>query len=488
MLVILPSLTAIFATIILFVCWRKLEVQCWINLIATTIYFIFAVLLFFATWHKGYMIIRAGGWSAPYGISLCVDQLSALMLLLTAIIALAVSIYSLGEMCKADIQAGFYPAFQVLLVGLSGIFITADLFNLYVWFEVILISSFILLVLSGRKFQLEAAVKYAVLNLIATLLLLSAIALLYGMTGTLNLADLALKVQQSQYPGFLQVIAVLFIIAFGMKAAVFPLFFWLPASYHTTSYSTSALFAGLLSKVGVYALIRLFTLVFVASFSFSHALILVLAILTLVVGIMGAITHFKLRQVFSFSLISHIGYMLLGLALMNLFALIGAIFYMLQHMLVKALLFMSSGLIKYYRANQTGPLYRTQPGLACVFFIAILALAGVPPFSGFWAKLLLIQGAINAHHAWLAILMLLISLLTLYVMIRLWHNVFFSTPEASDVVVDYRPRSMWVAVLILMTMVLLLSLLPNVGYSIAKHIALQLLHPNNYIAAVLRGG
>ena len=189
---------------------------------------------------------------------------------------------------------------HLLLAGVAGSFLTGDIFNLYVWFEVMLIASFALLILGGERAQMEGAVKYVTLNLLSSAIFLSAIGLLYGITGTLNMADIAVKLGAAENTGMVDVIAVMFMVAFGIKAAAFPLFFWLPASYHTGPVAVSALFAGLLTKVGVYALFRVFTLIFNQNVDFTHELLLWMAALTMLTGVLGAAAQFEFRRILSF--------------------------------------------------------------------------------------------------------------------------------------------------------------------------------------------
>jgi multicomponent Na+:H+ antiporter subunit D len=486
-LLVLPVLIPLFGFLLQLCFWRSAHWQRWLNIIVMSLYLLAAIFLFTLVLNKGYLVEQMGAWPAPFGITLVADVLSSLMVLLTAIVAFCIAIYSLVDIQLPDLRAGFYPAYNVLTLGLSGAFLTGDIFNLYVWFEVTLISSFVLLVLSGGKFQLEAAVKYAVLNLIATLLLLSAIALLYGVTGSLNLANLSVLVAKSHYRGLLTAIAVLFMMAFGMKAALFPLYFWLPASYHTSTYSTSALFAGLLTKLGVYALIRLFTLVFLIHVAFLHGVLLILAGVTLVFGLLGSIAHYRLRRVFSFSLISHLGFIVAGLALATPLALAGAIYYMVQHVFVKSALFLSAGVVRRFHKMKNKTLYRCHPFFAGLFFVAILSLVGVPPFSGFWPKLMLLEASVNAHQFWLTLLILFVSIFTLYVMIRLWHNCFYIKPEG-DVAVDSAGISVLIFPILLLTaLILCLGIFPAPFFHLSKIIAWQLLHPQTYVAAVLGG-
>ncbi len=242
-------------------------------------------------------------------------MLSAVMIVLTALIGLAIAIYSLASTGPDHEKFGYYPLMHLLLAGVAGAFLTGDIFNLYVWFEVMLVASFALLILGGEKAQMEGAIKYVTLNLLASVIFLTAIGLLYGMVGTLNMADIALRLREAEHQGMVEVLAVMFMLAFGIKAAAFPLFFWLPASYHTPPVAVSALFAGLLTKVGVYSLFRVFTLMFDETLDYTQDLLLWGAAFTMVTGVLGAAAQYEFRRILSFHIVSQIGYMILGLAL-----------------------------------------------------------------------------------------------------------------------------------------------------------------------------
>src|SRR5690606_38891028 len=254
-------------------------------------------------------------WAAPFGITLVIDILAAIMLAIAGLMAVVVAIYSLGRGALERDHAGFHPLFHSLLLGVCGSFATGDLFNLYVWFEVMLIASFGLLVLDRSDEQLDGGIRYVMLNLVGTTLFLIAVGMLYGVTGTLNLADLARVVPTHDNQGLLAAIGMLLLVSFGAKAAVFPIFNWLPASYHTESMPVAAIFAALLTKVGVYAMIRVYTLLFAHDTPFFGPVFAVLAITTMVFGVLGAAAHYDVRKILSFHIISQIGYMLIGLAL-----------------------------------------------------------------------------------------------------------------------------------------------------------------------------
>ncbi|MEM6376560.1 MAG: proton-conducting transporter membrane subunit, partial [Pseudomonadota bacterium] len=377
--------------------------------------------------------------------------------------------------------------------GVVGAFITGDLFNLYVWFEVMLISSFGLLVLGGRAEQIDGGVKYVALNLVSTIMFLSGIGLIYGMTGTLNLADLASAVDQAD-PDLLTVVAILFMIAFGVKAALFPLFFWLPASYHTPAFAVSAVFAGLLTKVGVYALLRMFTLVFDHDTAFTHTILLWVAALTMVTGVLGAAAQTDMRKILSFHIVSQIGYMIMGLALLTPLALVGAVFYLVHHIIVKANLFLIAGVAQRLTGStelgQIGGLYKSAPLLAILFFIPAFSLAGFPPLSGFWAKFLLVKAALDVEGWIIAAVALVVGLLTIYSMTKIWAAAFWEphpdglAPALSRLSARERGALLWpVAGLAVMTIAIGLSPEPFVAF--AQQSAAQLLDPQAYIAAVL---
>ncbi len=299
----------------------------------------------------GILATQIGNWPAPFGITLVADRLSALMVLITAIIHLAVTSYAKTDIGINLVHRGFYCLLQVLVAGVSGAFLTGDVFNLYVWFEVMLMASFGLLVLGQSKSQLDGGVKYVTINLFATLLFLTGIGLLYGLTGTLNMADLNQKIPQIADRGLVTALAVIFLGAFGIKAAIFPLFFWLPASYHTPPVTISAIFGGLLTKVGIYAMIRFFTLVFAIDMAYLNYLLPVIAALTMITGVLGAAAQNEFRRILSFHIISQVGYMVLGLSLQTRLAMAGTIFYLVHHIIVKANLFLVSGVVKQLRGS-----------------------------------------------------------------------------------------------------------------------------------------
>lgn len=496
----LPILIPLFAGALSLALWRTVRFQRILAVIATLAMLVSSVWLLRSTMDQGFLVMEMGSWPAPFSIVLVSDMLSAIMVVLNGIIGLAIAIYSLASTPRGHEKFGYYPLMHLLLAGVGGSFLTGDVFNLFVWFEVMLLASFALLTLGGEKAQMEGAIKYVTLNLFSSAIFLSAVGLLYGTVGTLNMADIAQKVATIEDPGMITVIAMLFMVSFGIKAAAFPLFFWLPASYHTPQVAVSALFAGLLTKVGVYALFRFFTLIFNQDVEYTHTILLWAATLTMLTGVLGAAAQFEFRRILSFHIVSQIGYMMLGLALYTPLAIIGGVFYIMHHIIVKTNLFLISGityrLLGSYDLKKLGGVYKSRPLLAVLFLIPALSLAGIPPLSGFFAKFIVIRAGIEAGQWVVTGVALLVGLLTLYSMIKIWAEVFWKKlPEdaahPSRLGGKLHPKHSWayyIPVVGLATCTVLIGLWGQPIYELAEMSATQLLNPQLYIEAVLGEG
>lgn len=495
-LVVIPILIPLLAAALSIVSWRSVIIQRWVAILATGVLLLVSIALLQLTREHGFVIMHMGGWVAPFGITIVADLLSAIMVVLTGIIGFSIAIYSLATTPEGHERFGYYPLMHLLLAGVAGSFLTGDIFNLYVWFEVMLLSSFALLTLGGERAQMEGAIKYVALNLFSSALLLSAIGLVYATTGTLNMADLGQKLAQVEHHGMVNTLAMMFIVAFGIKAAAFPLFFWLPASYHTPLVGISALFAGLLTKVGVYCLYRFFTLIFTGDVDYTHTILLWGAGLTMLSGVLGAAAQFEFRRILSFHIVSQIGYMILGLALYTPLAIVGGVFYIMHHIIVKTNLFLVSGLVYRllgsYDLKELGGVYRHRPGVALLFLIPALSLAGVPPLSGFFAKFIIIRAGIEVSAWTITGIALLVGLLTLYSMIKIWVEVFWKTvPENvnTDRLTGAKPdKGLWLLLLPIVGLAactLFIGLSGQPIYELADAAAEQLLNPALYIEAVL---
>ncbi|OCH98264.1 NADH/ubiquinone/plastoquinone [Legionella jamestowniensis] len=490
---LLPLLVCFFIAILTFLTWYHLKLQKILHFIGAIILLISTSILFYFVQRDNIVVVQVGGYPAPFGISFVIDRLSAIMLLITGTIALCTSIYAMDDIHQAHQKKGFFPVYWILLMGICGAFSTGDLFNLYVWFEVILIASFVLLALDNRKIQLDGTMKYVSLNLVATIIMLLAIGILYGMVGTLNLADLAVKLKIYPLTGTVTSVVLLLAIAYSIKAALFPLFFWLPASYHTANVTASAIFAGMLTKVGVYALIRLTTLILPHNHLILN-LLLFSAGFTMLTGVLGAVSQYHFRRLLSFHIISQIGYTVMGLAIYTPFALASAIFFMAHNMVAKTNLFLVGGICgklgQSADIRKLGNCYRQYPYVAICFFISAFSLAGIPPLSGFWGKFLLVKSAFITEHYYLAIISLLASLLTLYSMTKIWNQVFWKDiPDkeaAAEVPISNIKLVFYLSpIVILAVITFLIGIFPQVFFEILLKTAEQLFHPENYIHAVL---
>jgi multicomponent Na+:H+ antiporter subunit D len=385
----------------------------------------------------GPQVVAVGGWTAPLGIVLVADQLAALMLVVSTAMTVCVLVYSIGQGMADGHEdtplSVYHPAYLVLTAGVTNAFLAGDLFNLYVGFEILLVASYVLLTLGGTGNRIRAGTTYVVVSLLSSVLFLTAIGLIYGATGTLNMAQLVERLDALP-DGLRLVLQGMLLLAFGIKAAVFPLSSWLPDSYPTAPAPVTAVFAGLLTKVGVYAIIRTETLLFPGGR--AAMVLLVAGLLTMVVGILGAVAQSDIKRLLSFTLVSHIGYLLFGVGLTTRLGLSSAIFYVVHHITVQTTLFLAAGLIER-RGGSTaldrlGGLSRLSPLLAVLFLVPALNLAGIPPFSGFIGKVGLVQAGVadGGLLAWLLVIGgVLTSLLTLYAVARVWNLAFWRTPH-----------------------------------------------------------
>ena len=376
--------------------------------------------------------VQIGNWPAPYGITLVADRFSALMIVVAAIVFAAAMAYSIQAVETRRKSFGFYLFSFGVIMGVNGSLMAGDVFNLYIWFEVMLMASFILMGHGGEKKQIEGSIKYLILNLISSFFFLAGIGLLYGKLGTLNMADLALKLSHhtdqlsSVNPAF-----ILIFVSFAIKGALVPFFFWLPASYHTPPPVVTALFAGLLTKVGIYSMIRFYTLYWYHDELFWQPLILWTGGLSMVIGVIAATSQFDFRKVLSFHIISQMGYVVIGLGFYTVAGLTGAIFYLVHNMISKTNAFLVAGYVHKEQGTLNlkalGDFYKNHPYWTGLFFISAFSLAGLPLLSGFVGKYLLISAGIQAGQMNLAMIALFIGLFTLFSMVKIWMEVFWKS-------------------------------------------------------------
>jgi multicomponent Na+:H+ antiporter subunit D len=496
---------------------RSARAQRLISLVVLGSVVVVAAVLLYRAHHDGPQVVALGGWPARLGISLVADRLSALMLLVSSVVTFLVLVYSLGqgvvEYGRDTPLSVYFPTFLVLSAGVSNAFLAGDLFNLFVGFEVLLSASFVLITLGGTGPRVRAGTTYAVVSLLSSMLFLVALACVYAATGTVNMADVAVRLQGVP-EGVRTLLQLLLLLVFAVKAAVFPLSAWLPDSYPTAPAPVTAVFAGLLTKVGVYAIIRSQTLLFPDNP--LGTLLLWAALATMVVGILGAVAQSDIKRLLSFTLVSHIGYMVFGVALASELGLTGAIFYVVHHITIQTALFLVAGLIEI-RGGSTaldrlGGLGRTAPVLAVLFFVPAMNLAGIPPLSGFLGKVALVQAGVD-DGSWLAWLVvagaITTSLLTLYAIAKAWNRAFWrplseapdapgSDPEwsrgtksgarwATDVLsVETRlPPGMVLPAAALVTVSCLLTVVAAPLYGVSAAAAVELRDRAGYVSSVL---
>ncbi|HET6531434.1 MAG TPA: Na+/H+ antiporter subunit D [Actinoplanes sp.] len=493
-LVPLPVVIPLLGAALALVSRRHPTVQRLVSLSVLSATLAVAVALLIHTNTAGPLAVAVGGWPAPLGIVLYADQLTALMLVVSAAVTLCVLIYSIGQGLADGGDAVpvsvYHPTYLIMTAGVTNAFLAGDLFNLYVGFEILLAASYVLITLGATEGRVRDGTTYVVVNLLSSLIFLTGIGLAYAATGTLNLAQLAGRIEA--LPAGLQIaLQSMLLLAFGIKAAVFPLSAWLPDSYPTAIAPVTAVFAGLLTKVGVYAIIRTQTLLFPGGA--AAGVLLIAALLTMIVGILGAVAQSDIKRLLSFTLVSHIGYMLFGIGLYSAAGLAGAIFYVVHHIVIQTTLFLAAGLIER-RGGSTaldrlGGLARLAPVLAVLFFLPALNLAGIPPFSGFLGKLGLLQAGV-AHGGALAWVLVagsvLTSLLTLYAVGRVWNIAFWSSPRVEGSA-PALPRLMVGATAVLVLLGTGLTVISGPLYSVTAETAGQLLDRQRYVQAVFDG-
>ena len=443
----------------------------------------------------GPLVSEVGGWAAPVGIALVADRLSALMLTVSAAVVLCVLVYSLSQEQDSDQQTApvsiYHPTYLVLVAGVANAFLSGDLFNIYVGFEILLAASYVLLTLGGSRERMRAGSIYVVVALLSSLLFLAAIAMTYAATGTLNLAQLAQRLPEID-PSVRLVLQVMLLLAFAVKAAIFPLSAWLPDSYPTAPAPVTAVFAGLLTKVGIYAMIRTQTLLFPGGR--LDDVLLAAGLATMLVGILGAVAQDDIKRLLSFTLVSHVGFLVFGIGLSSQAGWTATMYYAVHHITVQTALFLVAGLVERFGGTlsltRLGGLARSAPVLAVLFFVPAMNLAGIPPMSGFLGKLGLIQAGVAADRplAWaLVVGSVVTSLLTLYALVKAWNKAFWQTPPVPLPALRV-PRGMTASTAALVGASLALTAFAGPLYAYADRSAAALVARTPYIEAVLSTG
>ena len=493
-LVPLPVVVPLLAAGLTLALYRRPRAQRTISVVALSIVLAVSATLLVLT-DAGPLVLDVGGWAAPVGIDLVADRLSALMLTVSSAVTLCVLLYSLAQGEADGDEAApvsiYHPTYLVLVAGVANAFLSGDLFNLYVGFEILLAASYVLLTLGGTGERIRAGSIYVVVALLSSVLFLVAIALVYASTGTVNLAQLAVRLPQID-PDVRLLLQVMLLLAFGIKAAIFPLSAWLPDSYPTAPAPVTAVFAGLLTKVGVYAIIRTQTLLFPDGR--LDDVLMWAALATMVVGILGAVAQDDIKRLLSFTLVSHIGFMIFGIALSTHLGWTASIYYVVHHITVQTALFLVAGLIERWGGttslDRLGGLAKLAPVLAILFFVPAMNLAGVPPLSGFLGKVGLLQAGVAVGTPLATLLVVgsvLTSLLTLYALIKAWNKAFWQTPPA-ELPATRIPLGMVGPTAALVAVGLALTVFAGPLYAYTGRAATALQERTPYIDAVLPDG
>lgn len=487
-LAVLPIILPLIAGIILAFVNSNIKVS---RLLTKLFALINLAVIAFITWNvveNGSIILETGSWKAPYGIILVADPLAIILVLTTNIIAVACAFYAPASLTEEKERLYFYSFFFFLITGVSGAFLTGDLFNLFVFFEVLLMASYGLIVLGGGKIQLRESIKYVLINLFSSVLFVTAIAFLYSVVGTVNMAQIAERVQDVEQKGVLTAIAVLLFFVFATKAALFPLYYWMPHAYTKPNPVVSALFGALLTKVGIYSILRVFSLIFVYKMDLTHEAFIWIAGLSMIFGIIGALSTHNIKLIVAYNVIPAIGFILLGIGVFNQTSLSGSVYYLIHDMIIKATLFIIVGVIAYLAGTsdlrKMGGMIHTYPLLGWLLFISGFVLAGIPPFSGFFAKLLLLKGAFEDGHIGIAIISLLTSLLILYSITRIFIHAFWGAARPD--IQRKSTKGLIGPIIFLLSFSIILGIGAEYIYPTINSISSYLLDPQIYIDSVLK--
>jgi multicomponent Na+:H+ antiporter subunit D len=497
LLVALPVVLPLTTAVILLTLARWPRVQRAFALGSSLLIFSLTLALLLDVLEGGIMVHPLSGWPPPLGIVLVADLVSTSLLAVASGVFLACLVYSLGYVEDRVLRHSYLPLFFFLMTGVDGAFLTGDIFNLFVFFEVMLLSTYALVVVSDaeglitRGEKLEATFKYLILNLIGASVMLLAIGTLYGTTGTLNMADLSVKVRALQEVGVghLSLIAFLFVAVFGLKAAAAPFHFWLPDVHPSAPTPVSALLSGILIKVGAYGMIRLTTLIF-PGLQPLREVILLLALGTLLLGAFLAVGQTDLKRLLAYSSIGQMGFLLLGVGLGSAQGLAAALFFIINHAIVKSMLFLTAGGVMHTTRERSiermGGLARSSPLLAAAFLLGAMALAGMPPLNGFISKLLIFQALIGAGRMPHLLVAIVGSILGIVYAFRAWLRIFWGESRGAS------PSGMGMSYVLpiaaLAGLSLLLGVLSEPLVSLVTQAGIQAADPDVYVRAVLGVG
>jgi multicomponent Na+:H+ antiporter subunit D len=415
------------------------------------------------------VIYNMGGWNTPIGIDLRMDSLTSLLLVTINTVGLAVVLYAADYMRQFTARPRFYSLFLLMVTGMNGVVMTGDLFNLYVFLEISAIASYSLVAFGCEQEELEASFKYIVLGSVSSALILVALALMYGVTGALNMAQVSGRVAESGMDAPLVLAFSLFICGFAFKAALVPFHAWLPDAHPAAPAPVSAMLSGVLIKaIGIYVLARLIFNVFGAEANIL-SLLCWLGVVSMVVGGLMAVGQEDIKRMFAYSSISQVGFIILGLGLATPLGLAGALYHLVNHSMFKSLLFLNAGAVEYCtgtrKLDELGGLNRAMPVTGATSLIGSMSIAGIPPFNGFWSKLIIILACVQAGRYGFAVIAVLVSIVTLGYQLKVQRGAFFSDLPVALAQVKREPPLMKLSMILLAAGCVALSFAVITGFN-----------------------
>ncbi|NQT90619.1 MAG: NADH/ubiquinone/plastoquinone (complex I) [Candidatus Omnitrophica bacterium] len=441
----------------------------------------------------GTLVYYVGSWKPSIGIVMVLDGLTAFMLVTVNLVALAIAVYAINYMEKFTSKWKFYTLFLLMLGGMNGVIITGDIFNLFVFLEIASVASYALVAFGTERHELEAAFKYAVMSTIGSLFILIGIVFLYSYTSTLNMAVMANVLAQKGAGDVGVMVSVLFIMGFGLKAAIVPFHAWLPDAHPAAPAPISAMLSGVLIKsLGVYTLCRIFFNVIGITPAIS-SILMFLGALSMIVGVILAIGQWDLKRLLAYHSISQIGYVILGIGIGTPLGILAGLFHLFNHSIFKSLLFLDSGAVEYSTdtrdLQKMGGLAQRMPVTSGTSLIASMSIAGIPPFNGFWSKLLIIIAAVQARHYGYASWAVIGSILTLASFTKVMKYAYYGKlrekwNRVKEVPIFMKLGMMMLAFICLVGGILLIASINGVFLSRASDV---LLGGVNYATTILRG-
>ena len=468
---------------------KRIAMQRLLTTLATLLVLAFSILNIYMVNKHQILILEMGNWASPFGITLTLDGLNSILVTTSSVVFLATLIYSFKTIDKVRELSFFYPGFLLIMVGINGAFTTGDIFNLFVFYEILLMSSYLLLLVGINKEQLKSSISYVLMNVFAGSLFVISIGYLYTIVGSLNMAYISQTISSMSDRRGLYLVGAVMIFVFCMKGALFPLFTWMNRSYAAPPIAISIIFGALLTKVGLYSIIRTYGLFYYES-NFIKSYILILGAVSIIAGCIGSIYQKDLKQIVIFNIVISLGVMVCGTATLNTFGVKGALLYAVNDILLKAALFIVVGLIIYVsgvKYLQKCGLINKYSLLGWTYFIIVLSLAGVPPFSGFYGKALIIKGLVTNNNTFIAILVALSGLVVFYSLIRIFLNVFYDNINKS-LTLKPLPKGVQIPLIAIVAIALIIGVSTNLLDGFFDKGIQMVLNPQHYIDLVLKKG